>query len=459
MNHQAPVVIAPTPNASSSIEPHETRVGSPSPRKLSVVSERIAIATVSVVFAKTIGITFGQHVPGHLVPAAGAEHPRPLEVGPLLDRQRLAPDQQRGGRPAGHADDEGDVEQRAAQHDGQDERQRQERDHQEPLGEPEQQPRRPALEEARDQADQGADHHRDRRREQADEQRDAGAPDQQREHRAAVVVGAEPELPRRRLRARRRSPWSPRARRRRPAAGEQRDQHEDAQDDQADQAGPVAAEQRPVAPPARPPAGGGRSGRRRARRRRSRGASLMSAPAGRGGRRRGWRRGWPRSPPPRPAGTCPAAPSSRGSQSASYDSSPRPGIEKIVSIVMAPETTKPMLSATSVVVGSSALRTACRRRTSHVAQTLGPGRHQVVLAELVEQRGPHDQRVLGEVGQGERETGSVRCQAVSSIPLSDARVGVDRSAARRSGRCRGTARSRPRSAAIRSSPSHHSGIE
>ena len=59
MYHHAPVVIAPTANASSSIEPHETRVGSPRPRKLSVVSARIATATVSVVFAKTIGITLG----------------------------------------------------------------------------------------------------------------------------------------------------------------------------------------------------------------------------------------------------------------------------------------------------------------------------------------------------------------------------------------------------------------
>ena len=60
MNHQAPVVIAPTLNASSSIVPHETRVGSPRPRKLSVVSVRIATATVSVVLANTIGITLGR---------------------------------------------------------------------------------------------------------------------------------------------------------------------------------------------------------------------------------------------------------------------------------------------------------------------------------------------------------------------------------------------------------------
>ena len=59
MNHHAPFVIAPAENASSSIDPQEARNGSPSPRKLSVVSDRIAIATVNVVLAKTIGITLG----------------------------------------------------------------------------------------------------------------------------------------------------------------------------------------------------------------------------------------------------------------------------------------------------------------------------------------------------------------------------------------------------------------
>ena len=39
--------------------PQETRVGSPRPRKLSVVSVRIAAATVSVVFANTSGMTLG----------------------------------------------------------------------------------------------------------------------------------------------------------------------------------------------------------------------------------------------------------------------------------------------------------------------------------------------------------------------------------------------------------------
>jgi hypothetical protein len=57
--HQAPKLIAPAANASSSIEPQDTRNGSPRPRNDSVVSERMAIATVSVVFASTNGITLG----------------------------------------------------------------------------------------------------------------------------------------------------------------------------------------------------------------------------------------------------------------------------------------------------------------------------------------------------------------------------------------------------------------
>ncbi len=59
MYHQLPVVIAPTEKASSSMVPQEVRVGSPRPRKLRVVSVRIAMATVSVVLAKTMGITLG----------------------------------------------------------------------------------------------------------------------------------------------------------------------------------------------------------------------------------------------------------------------------------------------------------------------------------------------------------------------------------------------------------------
>src|SRR4029079_6031016 len=57
--HQAPALIAPAENALSSIDPHETRNGSPSPRNDNVVSDRIAIATVRVVLASTIGMTLG----------------------------------------------------------------------------------------------------------------------------------------------------------------------------------------------------------------------------------------------------------------------------------------------------------------------------------------------------------------------------------------------------------------
>jgi hypothetical protein len=57
--HHAPALIAPALNALSSMVPQETRNGSPSPRKDSVVSERIAMATVKVVLASTSGITLG----------------------------------------------------------------------------------------------------------------------------------------------------------------------------------------------------------------------------------------------------------------------------------------------------------------------------------------------------------------------------------------------------------------
>ena len=57
--HHAPRVIAPEPKALSSIVPQLTCSGSPSPRKVSVVSDRIAIATVSVVLARTSGMTLG----------------------------------------------------------------------------------------------------------------------------------------------------------------------------------------------------------------------------------------------------------------------------------------------------------------------------------------------------------------------------------------------------------------
>ena len=55
-----------------------------------------------------------------------------------------------------------------------------------------------------------------------------------------------------------------------------------------------------------------------------------------------------------------------------------------------------------------------------VPQPLGPGRREVVLAELVEQRGAHDQRVLREVGQGQgRGRAGTGATATSRMPSSD----------------------------------------
>ena len=194
MYHQLPVVIDPTSKASSSMVPQEVRVGSPSPRKLRVVSVRIAIATVSVVLANTIGITFGRTclviwwrrpapiawarstygrslidsvwlrissaVPGHEVTPMTStmlNRPRPSTVDSTIASGRK-------GITRNHS-----VTRKVIA----------------PMT---------ATEVARHQAHQGADHHRDQGRQQADEQGHPCAPDQQGQHGAAVLVGAEPVL-------------------------------------------------------------------------------------------------------------------------------------------------------------------------------------------------------------------------------------------------------------------------
>ena len=58
--HQAPALGAPELNAFSSIVPQEIFVGSPSPRKESAASERIATATISTVLAKISGSVLGR---------------------------------------------------------------------------------------------------------------------------------------------------------------------------------------------------------------------------------------------------------------------------------------------------------------------------------------------------------------------------------------------------------------
>ncbi len=59
----------------------------------------------------------------------------------------------------------------------------------------------------------------------------------------------------------------------------------------------------------------------------------------------------------------------------------------------------------SVIDGSSAFGTACLRLTRSVTQAFGPGGEQVVGVQLVDQRGPHHQRVLGQVDERQHEAG------------------------------------------------------
>jgi hypothetical protein len=58
--HQAPMEAAPWVKAASSIDPQETRSGSPSPRKARVVSDRMATATIRTVLAKISGTVLGR---------------------------------------------------------------------------------------------------------------------------------------------------------------------------------------------------------------------------------------------------------------------------------------------------------------------------------------------------------------------------------------------------------------
>ena len=137
----------------------------------------------------------------------------------------------------------------------------------------------------------------------------------------------------------------------------------------------------------------------------------------------------------------------------------QPGIEKTVSTVMAPETTKPIDSAIRVVVGSRALRVGVPAAHLHVAQALGAGGDQVVLADLVEQRGPHDQREVGQIDQHQRQhraaPGAGRCRRRTRPSRGWRRS----SAAPRWGRSRAAGPCPTANAAISSRPSHHSGIE
>ena len=288
---------------------------------------------------------------------------------------------------------------------------------------------------------------------QPDEQRDPGAPDQQGQHRAAVVVGAEPVLARRRLEH---------------AAGRLGDlepvgvgassgaktatSDEDGEDRQADHARTGGC-------------GTSRQVRRQASRRRRRASCraassdgapavvVMCAPAGRGGRRAGWPPGWRRSRRPRRRGRCPAAPSSRGRSSASVREQPEPGDREDRLDRDRPGDDEAEVERDDRGRGQQRVADGVPAAHLDVAQPLGPGGGQVVLAELVEQRRAHDQRVVGEVGQGQRDhrqrRGARRCRA---RPSSDAGSTSDRvqPAGREDAGERARSRPRrPRSAAAR----------
>ena len=129
-------MIAPAPKASSRILPHETANGSPRPRKDSVVSDSDRDGDGERGVRQDERHDVRQHVPGHLVPVAGAERPGALEVRPGLDGQGLGPHQPRGAGPRRDADDDDDVEDARAEHGRQDDDERQERDDEEPVREP-----------------------------------------------------------------------------------------------------------------------------------------------------------------------------------------------------------------------------------------------------------------------------------------------------------------------------------
>ena len=97
---------------------------------------------------------------------------------------------------------------------------------------------------------------------------------------------------------------------------------------------------------------------------------------------------------------------------------------------------EPEVERDRLTTGSSAFGTACRRRTSDVAQALGASELEVVLAHRVEQRRPHDDRVLAEVGERERERRAATCGGPGRGAGRDRVGGRPGSSARRSGTAR-----------------------
>ena len=164
----------------------------------------------------------GQDVPAHDVALAAADDPGPVDEHPLLDRQRLRPDDPGGRRPARDADDDDDDD--AASRGSRRSRRRtpmmsrmigarmiastnvgrtrkksviahEDADRSRPPTNPD------------TIADQGADDDRDDRRQQPDDHRDPRAVDGQVEHVPAELVGPERCARRLAARGRPRSRW------------------------------------------------------------------------------------------------------------------------------------------------------------------------------------------------------------------------------------------------------------
>ena len=148
-----------------------------------------------------------------------------------------------------------------------------------------------------------------------------------------------------------------------------------------------------------------------------------------------------------------------GTPIASVDSRPSPGMEKTVSIVIAPRDHEPDVERDHRRRRQQRVADGVPVAHDDVAQALGPRRLQVVLTQLVEQRAAHDQGVLRQVG--ERQRGHRQDQVPGGVEDAVQRRPGRRpaSAARRSGRCPGTNPKPTPSPAISIRPSHHSGIE